>query len=287
MGADTWAGTDGWVASTTGDGVHGIDENMIPDLGKTAFLGGSQPGSIFTTVYKPINLDPISNGTPIVEFETLMGIQDSTNDRRDSFFLTFYNLTGDFLAAIGFSYEADTFGLWRLDDTNSQHDTELDFIPGELHLLYTRVDFRSNTWSADLDGIPLFTNATFNSSGRALTFGGVAAQWQLTASQTPGYGDNWLLVADWYVRANQPGSTPFQVKEPAPTISENRFSLTWTAEPELEYKVEYSSDLLTWHDDLPGSVFSNVVSERELTFIDTTASDAPRRYYRVTRTWKP
>jgi hypothetical protein len=285
-GPDRWAGTNGWVASSVGYGVHGIDDGMIPALGKTAFLGGSMPANRLVTVAHPHNINPVAAGTPIIAFETLMGIEDSTNGKRDSFFFSFYNRAGDLLASIRFSNQDATYGVWRYDGT-TQVDTGLDFYRGELHLLYAEADFSSNRWSADLDGIPLFTNALFNATGRTLDLGFIAAEWQISASSVSGYGDNWMLVADWYVTAIPLGETPFRVKSVAAGCCGTGFSLSWLGEVGFDYQVEASSNLETWSGELPGSLFTNLAATGSLTFGDPIVPTTLHRYYRVRRSVAP
>lgn len=285
VGPDKWVGTNGWVGNSTNCGVHGIDNGMVPALDNTAFIGGGQPSSRLVIVARPVNIDPAADGTPLIEFETLVGIEDSTNGKRDSFFFTFYSISGGRLASIRFSNENASFGLWRLDGA-SQFDTGADFIRGGLHLLFASVDLSRNRWSADLDGIPLFKDETFNATGQTLTFGSAAAEWQLAATDTTGYGDNWMLVADWSIRAIPEGTTPLVVGPVAtPTLTNS--AMVWAGDPGFDYRVEYSSNLVHWIHDLPGSTFSNITSTGSIFFADATASNVTRRFYRVNRTATP
>jgi len=285
VGDDQWAGTDGWLGNNKGFGVHGIDYEIVPGLGKTAFLGFRQPASTFVAVLRPINVDPLTDGKPIVEFETLMGVQDSTNGHRDSFFFSFYNTNGNFLASVRFSNEPLTFGIWRLDGT-SQYDTGVTFARNELHLLFSRIDFSSNSWSADLDGIPLFTNSVFNASGRSRTFGSVSAEWQLASSSTTNHGDNWLLVADWSVRALPQGAAFFNIQSLGVDAAASP-TLSWNGEAGFDYQVEYLDALPTWQTNLPGSLFPSLPAASELFYTDLTLPLPTNRWYRVVRRVAP
>lgn len=283
VGADRWVGTNGWLGSSTGVGVHGIDQDILPGLGKTAFLGYQRPKSTFVTVFRPVLVNPLTNGLPIVEFETLMGIQDSTNGYRDSFFFTFYNNLGNMLGAIRFDNTVLSYGIWRLDGAG-QVDTGVDFVRSELHLLFASIDFAHNVWSADLDGIPLFAKAPFNATTQALDLGYVAAEWQLTASSTNQHGDNWMLVADWAVRALPDSGTPFHLESMG--VSTDGFpSMTWTGTYGFDYAVEYSPDLRQWTNGLPNGTFSNVAATTPLTFTDV--APATGRHFRVRRSFAP
>ena len=282
-GDDQWVGTNGWLGNSVGVGVHGIDTNLIPGLGHTAFLGSARPKSTFVAVFRPILYDPVTNGTPIVEFETLMGIQDSTNGNRDSFFFTLYNGTGHLLGSIRFDNTDLSYGIWRLDGTN-QVDTGVDFVRAELHLLFASVDFSNNVWSADLDGIPLFTGAVFNATARPRNLGYIAAEWQLTGATTNDYGNNWMLVADWAVRTFPLANAPFLVESVGSATNGLPF-VKWTGTLGFDYQVEHSPDLTNWLSGLSNGVFTNIQAATPLTFTDE--SPATQRFFRVRRSFAP
>jgi hypothetical protein len=285
-GNDQWAGADGWIANSKGVGVHGIDSEIVPGLGNTAFLGFKQPLSTIVAVMRPVSYNPISAGRPIVEFETLMGIQDSTNGRRDSFFFSFYNTNGSFLASIRFSNESLTYGVWRLDGA-TQHDTGVQFTHSDLHLLYASIDFSINRWSADLDGIPLFTNAVFNNTGQPLSLYGVSAEWQLASTSVTNHGDNWLLVADWSVRASPKGESPLLIHSNGVDTAGNPW-LSWNGEAGFDYRVEHKADWQdSWQTNLPSSAFTSTPSAGPITYTDPSALPASNRWYRLIRSPSP
>jgi len=282
-GPDQWAGAQGWQGSSVGLGVHGIDQDIIPALGKTAYLGFNRPDSTFVTVFRPVLYDPATNGVPVVEFESLMGIEDSTNSFRDSFFFTFYNNGGDVLAAIRFDNDDLTFGIWRFDGVQ-EFDTGWDFVRSELHLLVATMDLSNNVWTAELDGVPLFTNAVFNASGQTGTLGFVAAEWQLTSASTNNHGNNWMLVADWAVRAVPDQDAPFSIMEAGLDLDGSPL-FVWPGSFGFDYEVEYSDDLDTWQSGLPDGVFENILEDAPLTF--TGDAESSNRSYRIHRSPTP
>jgi len=220
VGTDKWVGTDGWIGNSAGTGSHGIDQDVIPGggLGRTAFLGYRQPSTSFVYVANPIQYTPGAGDLDVVEIETLVGIEDSTigNDNRDSFFVSVWNKAGGYLAGVRFSNVPDSYGLWREDGVGSTN-TGVVFVRGELHFLFMRIDLAHNTWSAELDGVPLFTDVQFNASGKPVEMGYLAYEWQLTSSTTSNYGDNWMLVADTVVR-NWQQSGLFSYREIGGTV---------------------------------------------------------------------
>jgi hypothetical protein len=281
VGADRWVGTNGWQGTSAGVGIHGIDQDQIPGLGKTAFLGFKRPKSTFVTVFRAALYNPATNQCPNLQFESLLGIEDSTNGRRDSFFISFYNIAGYLLASIRFDNVDASYGIWRLD-ASQQVDTGMDFIRSELHLLNTDIDLFNNVWSADLDGIPLFTGATFNATGVDRDLGFVAAEWQLSSSSTNQYGDNWMLVADWAVRAI-PSSLPFQIDFAG--ISNGAVSLGWTGTYGFSYAVENADSSFSWQAVTNGGVFTNITTSVPLAY--TSAAESSNRQFRVRRYLSP
>ncbi|MCF7733066.1 MAG: hypothetical protein K9N23_15360 [Akkermansiaceae bacterium] len=287
VGADDGSGTAPWLGIDTGLGVHGIDQDVIPGggLGKTAFIGFRQPASTLVFVAKPILYTPGPADLPRVRVETLIGIQDSSpNAPRDSFFVSVYNSAGDFLAGIRFDNRQATYGIWRADGLNPDHDTGVIFYRGELHVLAFTVDLPNNKWSADLDGVPLFDDAPFTATARPVGFGHLAYEWQLNATSAEGFGNNWMLIADTVVRSVPAGIEPFRLS--GITRTSGATTLSWPGENGFDYQVEYSDALGTWHADLPGSSFPGISADQPLTFQDPGAAGA-RRFYRVVRQETP
>jgi hypothetical protein len=286
-GNDKWVDTDGWIGNNTGLGVHGIDQDVIAGggLGKTAFIGFSQPNTTLVFVAKPIQYSPQAGDLPLVRIETLVGIQDSlAKTTRDSFFVSVYNSSGDYLAGVRFDNRLATYGIWRADGANPDHDTGVNFYRGELHLLNCVINLPANQWSADLDGIPLFDKAPFTATTSTVEFGYLAYEWQLGAATPAGYGDNWMLIADTVVRSAPLGIEPFKVT--SLTHSPTSTTLSWPAQRGFDYQIEYSHDLTDWRSDLSGSAFPAVLADQALTFQDAT-SGLPRRFYRVLRIETP
>ncbi len=283
-GENHWAGTGGWMSNDTTSGAQGIIQDPVADLplGRAGYLGHDPPASAFTTVFRTYNHDPAATGLPRIAFESLLGVQDSTNGRRDRFLVSFYNTGGDFLAALTFD---NTTGTLRRDDGAAVTDTGVAFIRGEpvlgfaaLQILGIQIDLEENRWSAEIDGIPVFSGLPFTATGKSRTLGAVAAEWEIAAGSPAEAGNNWLLVADWLV-----GALP---REPFELLSFERAAgqstLAWQAHPGFDYRVLYSPDLTTWSADLPGASYPAVSGETVLHFIDDSP-EVPRRFYRVER----
>jgi hypothetical protein len=288
-GDNAWAGFDGWLSSDTTSGVQAIDEGLFDGaLGKTAALGFNRPNGAFTTIARTIGYDPAVGGNPLIEVQSLFGIEDSTvltNYRRDDFFYSFYNLGGALLAALRISNTETEYGFWRRDGDlqagGTETDTGEDFVRGELHNLNALIDLANNTWTVLIDGIPIFENVTFNGTSQSRTLGPVAMEWQVAAGNRLAYGDNWMLVADLSIETIEEFPPPLIidsiVRNPPGSIT-----LSWEATPGFDYLVEYSPDQQNWFDDLPNSSKTAPPVPKIFEFTDGTPKSAPR-YYRIRR----
>ncbi|MFT6864095.1 MAG: hypothetical protein ACJAVK_002657, partial [Akkermansiaceae bacterium] len=231
-----------------------------------------------------LSYDHVANGAPVVEIDTLLGIEDSTNNRRDDFFISIYNSGGNRLASIRFDNEDPAafnsqFGIWREDGTNT-FDTLVDFIPSELFNLVATINLESNTWSADIGGIPLFTDQQFTNTENPVNFGFLAFEWDLAALIPLGYGDNFLLVADLIVQSiiEIPELEVTHSFGPSGTVTFN-----WETAVGWNDQVQYSTDLEIWLNDLPDSTVDHVTNSAPVTFTDESDHKGPLRFYRVIR----
>lgn len=296
-GADMLAGTDGWVSTLNGQSLHGIDDNIISGLGNSAYLGFFPPTfppqsqTRTVSIFRPLNFDPVGGGKPLVEFEALIGIADSQDDPEtnfineslfeDRFLISVYNTDFALLASIIYDNRSNTYGLYR-NNGGQSIDTSFEFIIEEPQFLFFSIDFENNTWSASLDGVPIFTDAIFNNTGLNRDLGTIAAEWNLTSRANP--GDNWMLIDDWYVAAKSRAmptlTEPFTISKVERT-ADNKVELTYPADQGCTYHVEYSTDLKTW-TELPDSPVSASESDPVAKHTDAAPTDQDR-YYRILR----
>jgi len=285
VGINQWSGTEGWISNDNTSGAQSIDGDLIPALQKTASLGFNQPAGDLTFVAKTLNYDHVSAGAPIVKIDTLLGIEDSTNGRRDDFFLSVYNSAGNRLASIRFDNEDPTadgtlFGFWR-DDGLLQHDTIMDFIHGELINLFITIDLENNLWSADIDGNPLFENAQFTATNNPVNLGLVSFEWDVDAPTPNQHGNNFLLVADLAITNSAVTTPPIDASY---TVNESgNITLNWQTAVGFDDQVQFSTDLITWQNTLPDSNFTGVTTPSTVNYTDDTPDQGARRYYRILR----
>ena len=230
-----------------------------------------------------IFIDRVNNNTATVIIDALIGIQDSTNLRKDSFLLSIFNNAGTRIAALQFDNTDALFGIWRREGSTSRFDTGEEFIRNDLRPIRMEINLTNNTWTASYDAIPLFTDAVFNNTGQAVELGFFGFQWDLTALGTAGYGDNWLLVADLSITAIPDGQDPFVIA----TLPGNPPTINWLGEMGFDYQVLHSDDAISWTNTLPHSFFNGFTVPVNQSFLDTTIPTPTNRLYRVMRSATP
>jgi hypothetical protein len=291
-GDDNLAGFDNWNGSPRNRGCHGIDSEAAPGLGKSAFIGYNSPGNSRTSavVLRSIPHDPLTTGEPVIRLVAAIGLNDSDNDSpfggdpdRNSFFIAFFNSSGQTLASLNYNNTEEAFGLWRDDGINT-YDTEEEFIRNEVQLLVVEIDLAANTWSVDLDGFQIFRDQPFTAKDDVdIDLGGTAITWQ--RSQGNNWGNNWMLFDDWtvYADTSKLAIAEENLKINAITRSANgNVTIRWKAQPGFRYQVEYSDDMQSWQSDLPDSLIETP-AEQETGYTDNSTGQSRIRGYRIKR----
>ena len=314
-GFNTIVGTEGWLGSAAHvslslSGVDAETTHGVSGLGNAAFIGGNAAPLANTVsrsmnVRRPVGLDPVALNEELVTFRCLIGFKDSSSGgsgvRRDDFEIAIYNNTSpsqQLLAAIQFdnsTIDPSTLSprrqifrtqwnasLNRFDYIN----TNATFLHDTIQLLSLRINYRTNRWTMELDGIPIFSDLTFHGGTRARTLGAIAAQLQIVGTSPltggPQPGDNYMLFDDWTVRTD-----PLPAMPP-PGLSRNAatgaVTLTWDQEAGYRYQIGYAASPSSgWLTNLPGSLVTATASDVDATFTDTAAAGQPARFYRITR----
>lgn len=277
VGEDQLAGTDGWMGTNIGEGVHGIDNEIVAGIGNSAFLGFNPPTTDLVSIYRPNDPDLLaSTGTSTIEFNVVFGISDSFNDNYDRFYFSIYDPMGDYLAALVFDNTTEDFGIWVDDGAEQTYTGELFFtdVTYELTII---ANFSENSWSAYLDAIPIFIDQSLTIITDTPAFGDVSVEWEIADSGNP--GDNWILLDDWTIEAITTPATSDPISETISHSSES-VTITWQGSAGVAYQIEYSPDLQQWNDDLPDSLISAGTASGTLSFTDRPGNE-PGRYYRV------
>jgi hypothetical protein len=145
-----------------------------------------------------------------------------------------------------------------------------------------RINFRTDRWSAYLNGVPLFLDQEFYTGntqasncgavGLRMTFG----TW--TRVNTTTYsclgGSNYILFDNFSLEA-----------APLPSVSitsiksvSNGLQIRWLSEAGYGYKLWRSADLASWSE-----IHSTTATGEFTTYTDTSLPIQPKAYYRVSR----
>ena len=314
VGNNTIAGTDGWSGSSAHltlnlSGVDAEAAHLVAGIGNAAFIGGNTTvlppiTSRTVNVRRAINVDPLALGQEVLLFYVNFGIADSTpagvTTRRDNFEFAFYNQAGQLIGFVQFDNStieppsgAPLQKIWRSSYNGSslvKVSTGAVFFYNVLMQLVVRINFRTNRWSAYLDGVDLFADQVFYSGPNVRNFGVMAAQMQIVGTAVnleagqlgPVPGDNYMLFDDIGVRIDS--LPPVELVEFELDRASGAVRLRWQNEALYHYQILYCTDLTTWKSDLPGS--SSIASYTGVSpvFADSSAGASARRFYQIVRT---
>ena len=190
-GNDRLAGFDGWLSTNTTDGVSGI----FPGFGtsRTGFLGFNPTQAAGVFVWRPINYNPVSSGTPWVYFVVDIEVRDSTNGRWDKFEFRLYNQAVQSLGAIVFDNQ--NLRVYRDDGVASSEVGS--FANGVRYQMFVLMNFELNLWAASLNGVTLFSGPVINAQGSALNLGDIDVGWRIATPGSP--GNNYLIFDNYRI----------------------------------------------------------------------------------------
>ncbi|MCX7868112.1 hypothetical protein [Limisphaera sp. VF-2] len=274
--AYTLVGQAGWLGEGTGG--NGLVNGFFPGEGQQAYLGYWPPletNESQTAVWQPLRFDPVRSGLPLVQFSVLMSIEDSsaTNAQYDNFQWQVYNLRTNRLLTIDFdNYFQDI--SYRLDGTSAWVTTSVKFTNGVPELLVLNMDFAANRWSATFGGRLIATNQPLTTTGAELTLGEIDAVWVYYDPAKP--GDNYMLFDNYRVAAAPPAVAPrLLLLERTPR---GHVWLRVQGQPSARYVIEAAPALpaATWTP-----LRTNSSPDGLFDWVDTTASNAPARFYRA------
>lgn len=271
-------GQDGWVGfpydtNLTATNSSGIISNGIPTPSQEAYLGFFTPNPLrsFVSVWRPINHLPTEK--PLVTFEVLMTIVDSTmaHTNRDIFRWSVYNIQGDRL----FSVDFDNLFLdvsYQLDGTATPMVTDQLFTNDVPFRFSLSMNFHSNRWSAAIDGAPFLTDLPITTTNASLNLGDVDAVWVITETDDP--GDNYMVFDNYRITAAS-AAVGLARLEPVGHVG-YAFLLRLHGPNGCRYAIDATADLASW---LP--LKTNVVTGGYFDYIDTDLDDSPNRLYRA------
>lgn len=239
-------GQDGWISEGTGG--NGLIDERFPGRGLQGYVGFNPPlntGEFSFSAWRPVNYDPIAEGAPIVKFQVVMEIADSTDTaNRDDFRWSVYNIDGIRLFTLGFN-NATAEICFALDDGQGFQPTPYSFLRDTIYDLEILMDFEKNTWSAILDTTVIVESQSMTTTGATLNLGDIDAVWYYLDPNA--IGDNFMAFDDYAITAESPAPIRPTVmplhREPTGEIL-----VRLIGQPDVDYTIEASGDLIQWTD---------------------------------------
>ncbi len=266
------AGQQGWIIEGTGG--NGLVTNFFNGQGQQAYVGFVKPTVTNTqtvTVWRPINLAPITPDRSLVTFSVEMEIVDSNNSQFDDFRWSIYNTNGVRLLSVDF--DNSTFAVSYALDTPTFVNTGFTFSHGGSYTLVVTMNFARNLWSATLNNSVIVNGKPLTTTGAALNFGDADAVWDIRTPATP--GDNYMLFDNYKITA-EPAVSIKPHLTPIGLVSPGQFLLRLNGEPNTTYVVEASENLNLW-TTLRSVISNDGVSD----VLDTDARFFGSRLYRA------
>jgi hypothetical protein len=269
----TLAGQNQWTAEGTGG--NGLLNEAFPDMGQQAYIGFFPPTDTneFTSVWRPIDYDPVPAGTRLVKFSTLIQFVPSESGGQDDFRWSVYNTDADRLFSVDFETSTTRISYVLQDGVFADTGWTFDF--EGVYQLDVWMDFTEGVWTAFLNDTLIVHAQPLTQNGSALTFGDADAVWAVRDIGSP--GDNYMLFDNYTITAEDGPSIPVFVESAG--ISDAGFpQFTIYGQPSSTYSVEVTSDFQQWYS--LGEDFKAPDSGQFL-FEDTTAAGHDYGFYRI------
>lgn len=268
-------GQNGWVG--VGTGGTGLVADFFEGLGQQAYIGFSPPDGSedFLSVWRPLNLDPVSEGVPLVRFDVVIEIVDSENERYDDFRWSVYNKKEERLFTLDFD-NVERVISYALDGSDPSFvSTGFQFGSNGSYELSIFMNFGENLWNATLNDVTIVQGQPMTTADAELTLGDIDAVW---AVRTPGEaGDNFMLFDNYRVTASNGESLGARLT-PVGRLEDGRFLLRVFGEAGRRYAIEASTDLDQW---LSLKEITAPEPDGVFEFLDDTSPGTSKRFYRT------
>jgi hypothetical protein len=239
------SGQNGWLQA--GSGGNGILEGPFDGFfGQVAYVGFAPPveEDQSLNLFRPVALKPLEGSYPIVRFTVSFMIFDSTTEAPwfDDFRWSVYNTLEERLFTLDFDNEALEIN-YVLDDGEGFRPTGFQFDPMVPYDLEIVMNFARNLWTAYINGAVVVNSRPMTTRGALLDLNEVDAVW---AIRYPGFaGDNFMIFDDYRLVAESAAELP-PTLEPVGMLTTGSFIIRVLGEPGIRYRVEGTSDFISW-----------------------------------------
>jgi hypothetical protein len=242
LGAPNGQGQNGWVAEGTGG--NGL-LTSFPGYGQQAYVGLYPPldTNSFTTVWRPLAMNPISADQPVVKFSALMQIVPSTTGGQDDFRWSVYTTNGVRLFSLDFEGATGLISYILDDGQFISTDYTISYEPDGAYDVEIWMDLARNRWTALVNGEALESGLRMTTKATPLSVGDVDAVWAVVNTAAP--GNNYMAFDNYKVSVEAESSIPpiFKTHGMDP---DHVFRFDFYGEPGLNYEIEVTEDFLTW-----------------------------------------
>jgi hypothetical protein len=271
-----------WWASPVDEALTSqVDEGYFEGLGQQALIGFVAPtGQVESvSVYRPLFVDPVGRGTPLVAFSVTMAILDDTAMDPNSFRWVVYNRDDQDNRLFALDFDMATTSIaYLLDDDPQAIDTGYSFQPEGFYELQLLMNFADNVWSATLNGELIVNAAPMTQTERTLELGDIDAAWVLGPDSSD-FGDSYMVFDNFKVVADVEVPLPCQVM-PVGHLEDGSFLVELMGEPGRTYALEASSGLEQWTPIATNTPGSGVFVVRDL-----EVAGWPWQFYRGRAVW--
>ena len=253
-------------------------DNFFDGEGQQAFIGLHPPESEetveFYSLLRLVNISDFPEGAPLIKFKVTMEIVDSTNNERDNFRWSAYNIKGDRLFSVDFDNETKAIS-YALDDEKGLIGTEFTFDHLGNYDLDITMNFHRNTWCATLNDTVIINAQPLTTKDAELTLSDIDAVWAIFKPESP--GDNYMLFDNYSITRENLPSIPAKV-ETQGILPGGKFVLRVFGEPDTEYQIEATTDFVEWTPIKEGKTSA---TDGTLDIIDQDAGNFVSRFYRA------
>jgi hypothetical protein len=284
------AGQSSWIGYATdlaGNSVALGGNGLLPGptdgfYGQTAYIGFNAPAATADfNVWHPINLAPVGDVLPVVQFTVAFQIEASSDGQiPDAFRWSFYNAAEQRLFSLDFDNATREISAILDDGTATQappvRPSGFLFRNAEPFDLEVQLNFQRNLWTAKLNGSVIVNALAITTKNSARTLGDVDAVWLIREPGNP--GDNFMLFDDYRLVATPLEEIPPTLEVIGLIQPSGAFVIRVLGEPGVKYQLEASTDGASWFPVGHGRAQS---PDAYVDIQDASAKDAAARIYRA------
>lgn len=244
------AGQGSWIGYATDLAGKPVDfggNGLLPApvdgfYGQVAYIGFTAPQATADfNVWRPVNLAPVGNQLPVVQFLVSLQIEASSENRvPDAFRWSVYNTEEQRLFSLDFDNATREISAILDDGTATQgpplRPSGFLFRNGEPYDLEVLLNFQRNLWTAKINGEVVINAQPITTRNSARSLGDVDAVWLIREPGSP--GDNYMIFDDYRLIATPLTEIPPTLEAVGMIQPSGAFAVRVLGEPGVKYQLE-------------------------------------------------